>query len=155
MWDEITYPFPNFNGTPIEVWEWISNFIPCFVIDVITYPCRDQSWSIPVKEAPGIISWVKKTKPCSAVYSDDLSWDNPLPVELICVASHWSGGRFRNALKWELLNFQHCMKWSSFNVWVRYFVWNFKGDLWNSTQIFYPYIEIVDFFKHNWNFMSS
>ena len=24
MWDEITYPFPNFNGSTIEVWEWIS-----------------------------------------------------------------------------------------------------------------------------------
>ena len=27
---EITYPFPNFNGTTVEVWEWISNFIPYF-----------------------------------------------------------------------------------------------------------------------------
>ena len=27
MLDEITYPFPNFNGTAIEVWEWISNII--------------------------------------------------------------------------------------------------------------------------------
>ena len=25
---EITYPFPNFNSCTIEVWEWISNFIP-------------------------------------------------------------------------------------------------------------------------------
>ena len=28
------------------------------------------------------------------------------------------------------------MKIISFNVWVRYFVWNFKGYLWNSTQNF-------------------
>ena len=28
VWDEITYPFPNFNGGNIEVWEWISNFSP-------------------------------------------------------------------------------------------------------------------------------
>ena len=27
-WDEITYPFPNFNGATVDVWEWISNFIP-------------------------------------------------------------------------------------------------------------------------------
>ena len=27
MWDEITYPFPNFNSCTVEVWEWISNFI--------------------------------------------------------------------------------------------------------------------------------
>ena len=24
--DEITYPFPNFNGATVEGWEWISNF---------------------------------------------------------------------------------------------------------------------------------
>ena len=24
VWDEITYPFPNFNGATVEVWEWIS-----------------------------------------------------------------------------------------------------------------------------------
>ena len=25
MWNEITYPFPNFNGAIVEVWKWISN----------------------------------------------------------------------------------------------------------------------------------
>ena len=30
------------------------------------------------------------------------------------------------------------MKSTSFNVWVRYFVWNFKGYLWNSTQNILP-----------------
>ena len=30
MWDEITYPFLNFNGATVEVYEWISNFIPQF-----------------------------------------------------------------------------------------------------------------------------
>ena len=39
VWDEITYPFPNFNGCPIEVCQWISNFIPHFMMDVITNPC--------------------------------------------------------------------------------------------------------------------
>ena len=38
VWDEITDPFPNFNGCTIEVWEWISNFIPHIMMDVITYP---------------------------------------------------------------------------------------------------------------------
>ena len=31
MLAEITYPFPNFDGTTVEVWEWISNFIPCLL----------------------------------------------------------------------------------------------------------------------------
>ena len=38
VWDEITYPFPNFNGGTIEVWEWISDFIPHSIMDVITFP---------------------------------------------------------------------------------------------------------------------
>ena len=36
VWDEITYPFPNFNGATVEVWGWIGNFIPPFIMDVIT-----------------------------------------------------------------------------------------------------------------------
>ena len=39
MWDEITNPFPNFNGATVEVWEWISNFIPHCIEFMITYPC--------------------------------------------------------------------------------------------------------------------
>ena len=46
LWDWIIQPFPNFSGTTEvctdEVWEWISNFIPHFIMDVITYPCKDQ-----------------------------------------------------------------------------------------------------------------
>ena len=40
VWDKISYPFPNFNGSTVEVWEWISNFILHILMDVITYPCR-------------------------------------------------------------------------------------------------------------------
>ena len=43
LWCEITYPFPNFNGCTVEVWEWISNFIPHSVMDVISSPCWDYS----------------------------------------------------------------------------------------------------------------
>ena len=45
VWDEITYPFSKFNGAtvdngaPVEVWKWISYFIPQFTVHVITYPC--------------------------------------------------------------------------------------------------------------------
>ena len=39
--DEITYPYPNFNGATIEVWEWISNFITHFIGHMITYLCWD------------------------------------------------------------------------------------------------------------------
>ena len=38
MWDVIIYQFPNFNGCTAIVWEWISNFIPHFMMDVAIYP---------------------------------------------------------------------------------------------------------------------
>ena len=49
VWNEITYPFCNFKGATIEVWEWISDFIWEWISDfishitghVITYPCWD------------------------------------------------------------------------------------------------------------------
>ena len=39
VWDETTYPFPNFDGATVEVWEWIGNFISHFTGHVLTYPC--------------------------------------------------------------------------------------------------------------------
>ena len=41
MWDEITYPFPNFNCATVEVLGWISLFSSHFLMAVITYPCWD------------------------------------------------------------------------------------------------------------------
>ena len=41
VWGEITNPFLHFDGSTVEVWEWISNFIPHFTGHVITYPCWD------------------------------------------------------------------------------------------------------------------
>ena len=37
VWDEITNPFQNFNGSTFEAWERISNFNPHFIMEVITY----------------------------------------------------------------------------------------------------------------------
>ena len=39
---EITYPFLNVNGGTVKVKGWISNIIPYFIMDVITYPCWDS-----------------------------------------------------------------------------------------------------------------
>ena len=39
VWDGITCPFPNFHGCTMEVWGWISNFIPHSITDVITHSC--------------------------------------------------------------------------------------------------------------------
>ena len=35
---KLIYSFPNFNAT-VKVLEWVSNFIPHFVMNVIIYPC--------------------------------------------------------------------------------------------------------------------
>ena len=35
---EITYSLSNLNGATVEIWEWITKFIPRFIMDVITYP---------------------------------------------------------------------------------------------------------------------
>ena len=55
-WDDIIFPFPNFNGATVEVSEWINIFIPLFTGRVTTYPCRDSSWTMLVKEAPDVES---------------------------------------------------------------------------------------------------
>ena len=39
VWDEIIYPFANFSGCTVEVWELIGNFIPHIITDIINYPC--------------------------------------------------------------------------------------------------------------------
>ena len=62
MWDEIIYPFPNFNALTVEVWEWISNFISHFTWRVFTYPCMDQSYSMSVKGVPGSYDTIIKNE---------------------------------------------------------------------------------------------
>ena len=49
VWNEITYPFSTFKCATVEVWEWISNFMPRLIMYVITYPCRDWSYSMLIK----------------------------------------------------------------------------------------------------------
>ena len=40
VWDEIAYPFLNFNGAAVEIWEWISYFISHFTLVVINFLVR-------------------------------------------------------------------------------------------------------------------
>ena len=49
VWDKITHLFPSFNGTNIEVWEWIGNVIPYKIMGVITNTCEKWSYSVLVK----------------------------------------------------------------------------------------------------------
>ena len=53
VWDEITYQPKNVHGINVDIWQWISNFIPRFIGHVITYPCWDQSQSTSAKGGGG------------------------------------------------------------------------------------------------------
>ena len=41
VWDEITYPFQNFDGAAVDVLGLINNFISHTSGRVVTYPYRD------------------------------------------------------------------------------------------------------------------
>ena len=43
LWDGIADPFPSFNHATVKVWEWICNSITHFIMELITYPCWDES----------------------------------------------------------------------------------------------------------------
>ena len=46
--------------------------------------------------------------------------------------------RFQRGNGLWALKFSPVNKMACFNAWVRYFVWNFKGDFWNSTRNILP-----------------
>ena len=62
VWDEITYPFPNFNGAVIEVCSWLSNFIPHFTVHVINHQCWDSFYAKPIPEPMLTVSQLDQQK---------------------------------------------------------------------------------------------
>ena len=52
--DGIIYPLSQCNVCNIQIWEWIRDFTTHFIIDEITYPCLDYSWSMFVKREPEV-----------------------------------------------------------------------------------------------------
>ena len=46
VWDKNTYPFLNFNGFTVGVWECISNFSPHLIMEIITYHYNYYSWGM-------------------------------------------------------------------------------------------------------------
>ena len=51
---------PKLYGCTVEVSEWISDFIPHFIMDVITYSCGDSSLAMLIKGTSGapLLTWV-------------------------------------------------------------------------------------------------
>ena len=82
VWDEITYPFPNFNSCTVEVWELISNVISNYIMNVIIYSCWNWSWSMSIKEASDLagsqVSCPVCTQHCVFIIMLPL-WTNRLP----------------------------------------------------------------------------
>ena len=68
VWDKITYPFSNFHGGIVEVWEWISYFTPHFTEHVITYTCWDQRQAILAKLGPADRKWVVNHQRCHLIF---------------------------------------------------------------------------------------
>ena len=66
----MTYPFSNFNGGAVEAWKWRSNFILHFIMNMITYPCRDLSCSMLAEEVPAV-----KSQFCQPPIFYDSMWD--------------------------------------------------------------------------------
>ena len=93
MSGEFTDPFPNFSFPTVEVWEWISNFIPHFIMNVILYPlhfcclthkCFVNPWRLSAIALPAIIDDTR----CM------LSWRPPV-ITWISATSGILWGRFR------------------------------------------------------------
>ena len=59
-------------------------------------------------------------------------WTNADPVQWCIYVIYAAPGG--DELNLRAHKFQHCINIASFIVWIRYFVWNFKGTLWNSKQ---------------------
>ena len=56
-WDDVSDPFPSFKGCTVEVWKWIRNCIPHFIMSRDTYPCWNLSESMLAKGDPAVRSW--------------------------------------------------------------------------------------------------
>ena len=52
LWDNIIYSYPNTNGSNVKGWEWISIFIPNFIMGIIAYPWWDLGQTMLVQGAP-------------------------------------------------------------------------------------------------------
>ena len=50
------YQSKNFNGCTVIVWEWLSNFILHFIMQVIPYPCWDYNYYVLVKGFPEVFN---------------------------------------------------------------------------------------------------
>ena len=63
VWDEITYPFPNFNGAAVEVWEWKSNFMSLFNHERNNFSVLWLKLIYASKRGPYCVIWLGSNSP--------------------------------------------------------------------------------------------
>ena len=102
MWDEITYPFPNFNGSTVEVCEWISYFIPHIIMGVITYPCRLFKLNHVSKRATGDAYMRRGTGPSSLILEMACRLIGVKPLPEPTLADLVTTGPSKNRFAWNM-----------------------------------------------------
>ena len=100
-WQEITYPFPDFNGCAVEVWEWIINFIWYFTGCAITYPRF-----VLVKGVPAVVI-VRRAGLLWSQQDFERWWSVPLSKSL-------------TVLKFSFILFDLCLFITIFNFMLKY-----------------------------------
>ena len=75
MWNEIAYLFTKFSGCIVDVWEWMSNFIPHFLMDIITM--LGLKLNHVSKKGPGIMHLMDYVVDMAYVNSYSFSRCNP------------------------------------------------------------------------------
>ena len=134
--DEVTYSFPNFNSCTVEVWEWISNFTPHFMMDVITYPC---------------CQWILLTKDlwCRALmfslltvwttYLKSLFWD--------IITLMWHCCNALNLKSWWFIPETKLVTWPCYMMHKRWLIWHYIMLLGNTLRLRQKGRHFTDIFK--------
>ena len=122
MWDEITYPFLNYISATVEVWEWISNCIPCFLDYLITYPCWD--WFIFVKWAPAD----KIPKSISSYGIIEISNKNFIEVSPWILWKTFNAGHFFFQFTWGQFHWNWSSHQSFNSFWPSDTIWRQRSE---------------------------
>ena len=75
MCDENGWPFRNFNGCNVEVWDWIRNFIPNFIVDVIAVMHTVGSCFVVIRR-PSDRDRCKQTISSLGQHDDVIKWEH-------------------------------------------------------------------------------
>ena len=97
VWDEITYPFPNFSGCTVKVWEWIfnptlyngHNYLP--ILELMLNPVSKKGhWYESTANMFAKIPWshTATTRP-SAIIGSLVWWDAFLTAITLLARTNW------------------------------------------------------------------